>query len=158
MLLPPAGGTSYVTTVLNERKHLKMVIRSVPDSFSLILDQTERSGLSTLHRAVLVDKYCRADPSNGRQDMAKQVAEIKISQTQFKTLAYARVNRCDHSSWPAQEVGRLAKRALFKSVLYCCCTAPVTRSVASVPCQRSGRTFRDCKVGTRPEPCGFQVR
>ncbi len=32
-----------LTTVLNERKHLKMVIRSVPDSFSLILDRTERS-------------------------------------------------------------------------------------------------------------------
>ncbi len=30
-----------VTTVLNERKHLKMVIRSVPDSVSLILGQTE---------------------------------------------------------------------------------------------------------------------
>ncbi len=30
-----------VTTVLNERKHLKMVIRSVPDSVSLILGRTE---------------------------------------------------------------------------------------------------------------------
>jgi hypothetical protein len=32
-----------VTTVLNERKHLKMVIRSVPDSviLCLILDRTE---------------------------------------------------------------------------------------------------------------------
>ncbi len=30
-----------VRTVLNERKHLKMVIRSVPDSVSLILGRTE---------------------------------------------------------------------------------------------------------------------
>jgi hypothetical protein len=30
-----------VRTVLNERKHLKMVIRSVPDSVSLILSRTE---------------------------------------------------------------------------------------------------------------------
>jgi hypothetical protein len=30
-----------VTTVLNDRKHLKMVIRSVPDAVSLILGRTE---------------------------------------------------------------------------------------------------------------------
>jgi hypothetical protein len=30
-----------VTTVLNERKHLKMVIRSVPDAVSLILGRAE---------------------------------------------------------------------------------------------------------------------
>jgi hypothetical protein len=78
--------------------------------------------------------------------------------TKLKLLLMPRVNRRDHSAGPGQEVGRLAKRALFKSVWNCCCTAPVTRSVASVPCQRSGRTFLDYKVGTRPEPCGFQVR
>jgi hypothetical protein len=69
-----------------------------------------------------------------------------------------RVNRRDHSAGPGQEVGRLAKRALFISVLNCCCTVPVTRSVASVPCQRSGRTFLDYKLGTRPQQRGFQVR
>ena len=40
------------TTVLNERKHLKIVIRSVPDSISLFLDQTNRPGLTTLHSAI----------------------------------------------------------------------------------------------------------
>ncbi len=40
-----------VTTVLNESKHLKMVIRSVPDSVSLNLGQTECPGLTALHRA-----------------------------------------------------------------------------------------------------------
>ncbi len=30
-----------VTTILNERKHLKMVIRSIPDSVTLILGRTE---------------------------------------------------------------------------------------------------------------------
>ena len=30
-----------VTTVLNERKHLKMVIRSIPDSVTLILGRSE---------------------------------------------------------------------------------------------------------------------
>jgi hypothetical protein len=30
-----------VTTVLNERTHLKMVVRSVPDPVSLILDRAE---------------------------------------------------------------------------------------------------------------------
>ncbi len=30
-----------VTTVLNDRKYLKMVIRSVPDAVSLILGRTE---------------------------------------------------------------------------------------------------------------------
>ncbi len=44
-----------VTTVLNERKHLKMVIRSVPDAVSLILGRTEWLGLTALHRALLVD-------------------------------------------------------------------------------------------------------
>ena len=47
------------------------------------------------------------------------------------------------------------KRALFRSVLNCCATEPVTWSVASVPCQRSVRTFRDCNDGTEPEPCGL---
>ncbi len=32
-----------VTTVLNQRKHLKMVIRSVPDSVSLILGRNNGS-------------------------------------------------------------------------------------------------------------------
>jgi hypothetical protein len=40
-----------VTTVLNERKHLEMVIRSVPDSVSLILGRTKCPGLTALHRA-----------------------------------------------------------------------------------------------------------
>ncbi len=50
-----------VSTVLNERKDVKitMVVRSVPDSFSLILGRIERLGLAALHRAVLVDLYCR---------------------------------------------------------------------------------------------------
>jgi hypothetical protein len=64
-----------------------------------------------------------------------------------------KVYQRDRSAGPAQDVGRQAKRALFKSVLNCCCTAPVTRSVASVPCKHSGSTFLDYKVGTRPEQC-----
>ncbi len=44
-----------VTTVLNERAHLKMVIRSVPDSVSLSLGRTERLGPTALHRAQQVD-------------------------------------------------------------------------------------------------------
>ncbi len=83
--------------------------------------------------------------------------KLKSVEHKIKTLADARLKRRDLSAEPAQDVGRLAKRALFISVLNCCCTVPVTRSVASVPCQRSGRTFLDCKAGTRPEPCGFQV-
>jgi hypothetical protein len=39
------------TTVLNERKHLKMVIRSVPNSVSLFVERADRPGLTTLHRA-----------------------------------------------------------------------------------------------------------
>ncbi len=84
--------------------------------------------------------------------------KLKSVEHNIKTLADARLKQRDHSAEPAQDVGRLAKRALFKSVRNCCCTSPVTRSVASVPCQRSGRTFLDYKVGTRPEPCGFHVR
>ncbi len=45
----------YVTTLLNERKLLKMVIRSVPDSVSLIFGRPEWPGRTALHRAVLVD-------------------------------------------------------------------------------------------------------
>ncbi len=40
-----------VKTVLNERKHLKMVIRSVTDSVCQILGRAERPGLAALHRA-----------------------------------------------------------------------------------------------------------
>jgi hypothetical protein len=41
-----------VTTVLNERKHLIMVIRSVPDAVSLILGRTEWLGITALHCAL----------------------------------------------------------------------------------------------------------
>jgi hypothetical protein len=41
-----------VTTVLNERKQLKIVARSMPDLVSLILGLTERPGLTALHRAL----------------------------------------------------------------------------------------------------------
>jgi hypothetical protein len=47
-----------VTTVLNERAHLKMVIRSVADSVSLSLGRTERQGPTALHRAQQVDLLC----------------------------------------------------------------------------------------------------
>ena len=40
-----------VRTVLNERKHIKMVIRSVSDAIGLILGRTEWPGLIALHRA-----------------------------------------------------------------------------------------------------------
>ncbi len=40
-----------VTTVLNDRTHLKMVIRSVPVPVSLILGLTKCPGLTALHRA-----------------------------------------------------------------------------------------------------------
>jgi hypothetical protein len=38
-----------VTSVLNERKHLKIVFRSVQDSASLFLDRSNRPGLTALH-------------------------------------------------------------------------------------------------------------
>jgi hypothetical protein len=41
-----------VTTVLNERKHLKMVIALVPEPVSLVLGQAEGLGLIALHRAI----------------------------------------------------------------------------------------------------------
>ncbi len=44
-----------VTTVLNEREHLKVVISSVSDSVSLNLGRTEWPGLTALHRAHQVD-------------------------------------------------------------------------------------------------------
>jgi hypothetical protein len=81
--------------------------------------------------------------------------KLKSVEHKIKTLADAHFHL---SAEQAQDVGRLAKRALFISVLNCYCTVPVTRSVASVPCQRNGRTFLDCNAGTRPEPCWFQVR
>ncbi len=40
-----------VNTILNERKHLKIVFRSVSDSVTLFLDQTDLPGLTTLHSA-----------------------------------------------------------------------------------------------------------
>ncbi len=39
-----------VTTVLNERKPLKIVFRSVADSVILFLERSERPGLTALHR------------------------------------------------------------------------------------------------------------
>ncbi len=47
-------------TILNERKYLKMVIRSVPDSVSLILGWNEGLGLAALHRAKQVDLFSRS--------------------------------------------------------------------------------------------------
>ncbi len=82
--------------------------------------------------------------------------QLKSVIHKIKTVADARVNRCYHSAGPAQEVGRQAKRALFKSVLNCCCTAPVTLSVASVPCQRSGRTFASIGITDTESNCDLQ--
>ena len=56
----------------------------------------------------------------------------------------------------ATDADRL-KSVLFRSVLNCCATEPVTWAVASVPCQRSVRTFRDCNDGTDSEPCGLAI-
>jgi hypothetical protein len=53
--------------------------------------------------------------------------EKLVQSTKLKLLLMPRVNRRDHSGELAQDVGRQAKRALFKSVLNCCCTAPVTQ-------------------------------
>ncbi len=39
---------------------------------------------------------------------------LKSVKHKIKTLADARLKRCDHLAKPAQEVGQLAKRALFK--------------------------------------------
>jgi hypothetical protein len=39
-----------VTTVLNERKHLKIALSSVPDSVILFLDRSDQPGLTALHR------------------------------------------------------------------------------------------------------------
>ncbi len=47
-----------VGTVLNERIHLTMVIRSVPDSLSLILGWTKWPGLAALHWAKQVNLFC----------------------------------------------------------------------------------------------------
>jgi hypothetical protein len=44
-----------VQTSLYEIKHLKMVIRSVPDAISLILGRAERLGLAALHHTQQVD-------------------------------------------------------------------------------------------------------
>ncbi len=41
-----------IMAALNERKHLQMLIRSVPDFASLILGQTKELGLTALHRSV----------------------------------------------------------------------------------------------------------
>jgi hypothetical protein len=84
---------------------------------------------------------------------------LKLKSVEHKiiNLADAGLKRSYHLAGPTQDVGRLAKRALFQLVLNCCCTAPVTQSVASVPCQRRGSTFLDCKIGIRPEPCGFRA-
>ncbi len=38
-----------IATVLNERKHLKIVFRSVSDSVILFLDRSDRPGLTALH-------------------------------------------------------------------------------------------------------------
>jgi hypothetical protein len=48
-----------MTTVLNESKHLEMVIRSVPDSVSLILGRTAWPGLTALHRAKQLKLFSR---------------------------------------------------------------------------------------------------
>ena len=84
-------------------------------------------------------------------------AESLARGTKLKFLLMPRVNRRDHSAGPGQDVGRLAKRVLFKSVWNCCCTTPVTRSVASVPCQRSGRTYLHCKA-QRPSRTGADFK
>jgi hypothetical protein len=60
------------------------------------------------------------------QGMANRMAEIKSVKHKIKTLADARYKQCDHWAGQALAVGRLTKCALFKSVLNCCCTAPVT--------------------------------
>ena len=45
----------YLKTYVNQRKYLKMVIRSGPDSVSLFFYQTNGLGLTTLHRAIQVN-------------------------------------------------------------------------------------------------------
>ncbi len=55
-----------VTTVLNERKDLNMVVRSVPDSNSLILGWTKRPGLAALHCTVSVTDTVVERVSNAR--------------------------------------------------------------------------------------------
>jgi hypothetical protein len=50
----------------------------------------------------MVDKTCR-----------NEWLKLKSVEHKIKTLADARLKRCDLSAEPAQDVGRLAKRALF---------------------------------------------
>jgi hypothetical protein len=83
--------------------------------------------------------------------------KLKSVEHKIKTLGDARLKRCDHSAGQGQEVGRQAKRALFKSVLNCCFTVPVTRSVASVPCQRSGIRSLIVRPGQDPNRADFKL-
>ncbi len=82
--------------------------------------------------------------------------QLKSVKHKIKSLDDARLKRCYHSAGPGQEVDRQAKRALFKSVLNCCCTAPVTRSVASGPCQSSGRKFLIVRSEQEPNHADFK--
>ena len=109
--------------------------------------------------------HCRFFPQTRHCSQALRTKAIwrdQLIKINFRRPGRACPKSCNLLSGPAQDLGMCAatdddrlKRALFRSVLNYCATEPVTWSVASVPCQRSVRTFRDCNDGTEPEPCGL---
>ncbi len=75
-----------LTTVLNERKHLKIVFRSVPNSVILFLDRSDRSGLTALIRSL------QFEIEVGEGSVQKLVALADIDQTTFDlTLETCRI-------------------------------------------------------------------
>ncbi len=99
-----------VTTVLNDRRHLKMVIRSVPDAVSLILGRTEWMGLAALHRAQQVDharqipwRVAPTMPNRSHDEFCKawQCPVFSSNQMQLAMEGLCRVDQDHHDgdSW-----------------------------------------------------------
>ena len=105
----------------------------------------------------IIDSFHK--PVNARKHHArKQFGAINKIKTKLRRPGRACLNSCNLLSGPAHVDADRLKRALFELVLNCCGTEPVTRSVASVPCQRRGCTFLDYNDGTGSGAWGFQVR
>ncbi len=62
----------------------------------------------------------------------------KLVEHKIKTLADARLKRCDHLAEPGQEVGRHAKRALFHigTEVLLHCTSHTVSGLRAMPAQR----------------------
>ncbi len=81
--------------------------------------------------------------------------------TKLKLLLMPRVNRRDHLAGLAQDVGRQAKRALFKSVWNCCSVAARHQSHCQwPPCHASAAAVRSLIVrpGQDPNSADFKFR